>query len=118
LSEYSRSKYLGDLGLASQFHKVQYASLSGGQRSRVSLARLMVSNPDFLLFDEVTNHLDIDTCSALTQAINNFKGPVIMISHNLDFITSTNCKVYELSDSELVETTIEKYQDKIWASLE
>lgn len=56
----------------------------------------------------------MDTCIALIDAINNFKGPVIMVSHNLDFITSTNCEVYELCNYTLQKTTIEEYQQKVW----
>ena len=117
LSDQEIHKYLGDLGLLSMYHKVNFESLSGGQKSRVALAKLMVTEPDFLLLDEVTNHLDMETCTALIDAINNFKGPIIMVSHNLDFIVSTNCKVYELTTKGLIETTIDDYRDKVWESL-
>ena len=111
-------KYLGDLGLKGSYHNISLGGLSGGQKSRVALAMIMVGCPDILLLDEVTNHLDMETCTALIDAINHFNGPVVIVSHNLDFIVSTNCEVYELCDYHLEKTTIDAYQQKVWRKIE
>ncbi|MCR5625643.1 MAG: ABC-F family ATP-binding cassette domain-containing protein [Lachnospiraceae bacterium] len=75
--------------------------LSGGEKGRVSLARLMLSDANFLILDEPTNHLDIDSKEILESAVNDFEGTVLYVSHDRYFINQTATKIYELKDQHL-----------------
>ena len=76
----------------------QISSLSGGERGRVSLAKLMLSESNFLILDEPTNHLDIVSREILESAINNYEGTVLYVSHDRYFINRTATRILELSD--------------------
>ena len=69
--------------------------LSGGQKKRVGLAKVLISNPDFLILDEPTNHLDMRSKDVLKDAIREFDGTVILVSHDRDFLDGLATKVYE-----------------------
>ncbi len=71
--------------------------LSGGERGRVSLAKLMLSNANFLILDEPTNHLDITSKEILEQALNRYTGTVLYVSHDRYFINRTATRILELS---------------------
>ena len=71
--------------------------LSGGERGRVSLAKLMLSNSNFLLLDEPTNHLDIASKEILEDALNNYEGTVLYVSHDRYFINRTAHRILELT---------------------
>lgn len=71
--------------------------LSGGERGRVSLAKLMLSNANFLILDEPTNHLDITSKEILESAINRYTGTVLYVSHDRYFINKTATRIIELS---------------------
>lgn len=73
------------------------AALSGGERGRLSLAKLMVSRSNFLLLDEPTNHLDIVSKGILENALTNYTGTVFFISHDRYFINQVATKIYDLS---------------------
>ena len=70
--------------------------LSGGERGRVSLAKLMLSNANFLILDEPTNHLDITSKEILENALNNYEGTVLYVSHDRYFINRTATRILEL----------------------
>lgn len=71
--------------------------LSGGQKTRVSLARLLVTHPDIILLDEPTNHLDIESISWLETFLMNYKGAVILVAHDRYFLDRVVTKVIEIS---------------------
>lgn len=76
--------------------------LSGGEKSRVSLGRILLQKVPFLLLDEPTNHLDFQTVEALTQALNRFKGTLIVVSHDRNFIKRVGTKILEVSRGEVI----------------
>lgn len=73
------------------------SDLSGGERGRVSLAKLMLSNANFLILDEPTNHLDIMSKEILESALNRYTGTVLYVSHDRYFINKTASRIIELS---------------------
>ena len=91
-------KYLGSIGLESYAHKIPIQNLSGGQKARVVLASIQQYEPHLLFLDEPTNHLDIETVDALIESINDFSGGVIVISHDMELITRTNCELWVCHD--------------------
>lgn len=76
--------------------------LSGGERGRVLLAKLMLSNANFLILDEPTNHLDITSKEILENALNSYTGTVLFVSHDRYFINSTATRIIELANKTVV----------------
>lgn len=76
--------------------------LSGGERGRVSLAKLMLSEANFLILDEPTNHLDIASKEILEQALNNYTGTVLYVSHDRYFINQTATRILDLVNQSFV----------------
>ena len=91
-----------------QFQKFDYStpvsSLSGGQRTRLALGKLLLAQPQLLILDEPTNHLDIETLSWLEQYLSGYKGAVLIVSHDRYFMDKVVTVIYELS-----RTSIKKY---------
>ena len=81
------------------FKKIE--DLSGGERGRVSLAKLMLSPANFLILDEPTNHLDIQSKSILEDAIRSYTGTVLVVSHDRYFINRIATRILELKDQKL-----------------
>lgn len=77
------------------------SQLSGGEKSRLQLAQLMLSGVNCLLLDEPTNHLDIASTEVLEDALNNFDGTVLAISHDRYFLDRTCTQIFELEDGEI-----------------
>ncbi len=82
------------------FKKIE--SLSGGERGRVSLAKLMLSTANFLILDEPTNHLDIASKEILEQALNHYEGTVLYVSHDRYFINQTAHRILDLENCSLI----------------
>lgn len=80
----------------------QIKDLSGGERGRVSLAKLMLSDCNFLILDEPTNHLDIQSKEILETAINSYEGTVLYVSHDRYFINKTATRILELTGGNFV----------------
>lgn len=80
----------------------QIKNLSGGERGRVSLAKLMLSDANLLILDEPTNHLDIDSKQILENALNQFEGTVIYVSHDRYFINTTATRILDLTNKQIV----------------
>ncbi|WP_215144609.1 ABC-F family ATP-binding cassette domain-containing protein [Exiguobacterium qingdaonense] len=72
-------------------------TLSGGQRTRLALAKMLLQSPDLLILDEPTNHLDIETLAWLEKYLNGYKGAVLIVSHDRYFLDRVVSVVYELS---------------------
>lgn len=81
----------------------QIKSLSGGERGRVSLAKLMLSEANFLILDEPTNHLDIMSKEILEDALNAYTGTVLYVSHDRYFINRTASRILDLNNRKLTE---------------
>ena len=77
------------------------SDLSGGERGRVSLAKLMLSEANFLILDEPTNHLDIVSKEVLEQALNRYTGTVFFVSHDRYFINTVATRILDLADETL-----------------
>jgi len=82
-------------------HK-RVAELSGGERNRLQLARLMVQRPDFLILDEPTNHLDIPAREAIEEALDEFEGTILAVSHDRYFLDKVVRRVVEVRGRKLV----------------
>lgn len=78
-------------------------SLSGGERARVSILKLMLSEANFLLLDEPTNHLDITSREALETALTDYEGTVFMVSHDRYFINKLADRIYYMEDGRITE---------------
>ncbi|PLT31434.1 ABC-F family ATP-binding cassette domain-containing protein [Peribacillus deserti] len=84
--------------------KTKISTLSGGQKTRLALGKLLLTKPDILILDEPTNHLDIETLTWLEQYLQGYSGSVLIVSHDRYFLDKVVNQVYEIS-----RTSIKKY---------
>ena len=91
-------KICNGLGITADQRIQEFSSLSGGEKTRVNLARLLLEKTDILLLDEPTNHLDLNSVEWLEQYINAFKGTVLAISHDRYFIDQVADRVIEITE--------------------
>ena len=91
-------KICNGLGIPADMRVQEFTSLSGGEKTRVNLARLLLEKTDILLLDEPTNHLDLNSVEWLEQYINTFKGTVLAISHDRYFIDQVADRVIEITE--------------------
>ena len=91
-------KICNGLGITAEQRSQEFSSLSGGEKTRVNLARLLLEKTDILLLDEPTNHLDLNSVEWLEQYINAFKGTVLAISHDRYFIDQVADRVIEITE--------------------
>ena len=94
-------KYLSMFGLEPQYHKTNLGLLSGGQKARVKFSSFGVSKPHLLMLDEPTNHLDIVAIESLINALNNFNGAILLVTHNFDLITRLNAELWVVDNGSL-----------------
>jgi ATP-binding cassette subfamily F protein 3 len=88
--------------------------LSGGERARVALARILIDPGNVLLMDEPTNHLDLDSSEALAEALTTFDGTLVFVSHNRSFIRTLATRIWDVADG-AVQTypgTLDEYMDR------
>ncbi|MCX4241052.1 ABC-F family ATP-binding cassette domain-containing protein [Paraliomyxa miuraensis] len=88
--------------------------LSGGERARVALAKILIDPGNVLLMDEPTNHLDLDSSEALAEALTSFDGSLVFVSHNRSFIRTLATRIWDVADGR-VETypgTLDEYLDR------
>ncbi|XP_061686930.1 ATP-binding cassette sub-family F member 1 isoform X2 [Syngnathoides biaculeatus] len=112
-------KCLGRFGLESHAHTIQISKLSGGQKARVVFAELCCRQPDVLILDEPTNNLDIESIDALSEAINDYKGAVIIVSHDARLITETQCQLWVVEDCSVnqIDGDFDDYKREVLESL-
>jgi len=84
--------------LSDEVLNTKYNNLSGGEKTIINLASLVLSNPDILLLDEPTNHLDIETLEWFEDYLNNYKGTVLIVSHDRYFLDRVVTKIISLED--------------------
>lgn len=97
-----RAKHvLMGLGFSPQEHDMPLSHLSGGQKTRALLARLLLESPDLLLLDEPTNHLDLQAIEWLEEHLSSWPGAVVLVAHDRYFLDRTVRKVWELAFGEL-----------------
>lgn len=80
--------------------------LSGGEKVRCMLSKIMLSHPNFLLLDEPTNHLDLESITALNNALKDFAGNLIMTSHDHELLNSSTNRIIELGDNGIIDQLI------------
>eukprot|EP00475_Leptophrys_vorax_P007118 TRINITY_DN1450_c0_g1_i1.p1 TRINITY_DN1450_c0_g1~~TRINITY_DN1450_c0_g1_i1.p1 ORF type:complete len:629 (-),score=192.74 TRINITY_DN1450_c0_g1_i1:1116-3002(-) len=114
-------KLLGTIGLEGELHKQFIGRLSGGQKARVAFVSLFVTKPHILLLDEPSNHLDLETLEALIEAINEFEGGVVLVSHDIELISKTDCLLFNIADGDYTIKQYEgeyvDYRDEVLAEL-
>ncbi|XP_007449271.1 PREDICTED: ATP-binding cassette sub-family F member 1 isoform X2 [Lipotes vexillifer] len=112
-------KCLGRFGLESHAHTIQICKLSGGQKARVVFAELSCREPDVLILDEPTNNLDIESIDSLGEAINEYKGAVIVVSHDARLITETNCQLWVVEEQSVsqIDGDFEDYKREVLEAL-
>jgi len=86
--------YLGNLKLEGNAHNKKINELSGGQKARVALVKLIFQQPHVLLLDEPTNHLDIETVEALINGLKDFNGGILLITHEPELINSLESELW------------------------
>ncbi|CAM4393203.1 ABC-F family ATP-binding cassette domain-containing protein [Bacillus manliponensis] len=88
---------LSGLGFPTETQGVKISTLSGGQKTRLALGKLLLTKPDLLILDEPTNHLDIDTLTWLEQYLQGYPGAILIVSHDRYFLDKLVTQVYEIS---------------------
>ncbi|WP_297518344.1 ribosomal protection-like ABC-F family protein [uncultured Clostridium sp.] len=95
------SRVLKGLGFFENDYATQISTLSGGQKTRVALCKLLLSKPDILLLDEPTNHLDLNAIEWLEEYLTNYKGTIFVISHDRFFLDAITNATYELMNGKI-----------------
>ena len=97
------NKITEGLKITEDFKRMLFSSLSGGEKTRVILAKLLLEEPDILLLDEPTNHLDLNTIIWLESFLKDYKGAALIISHDRFFLDNVVSRIIELNDDRAEE---------------
>lgn len=92
---------LSGMAFGEDYYDKEISTLSGGERTRLALACLLMKQPDILLLDEPTNHLDIGMIKWLEQFLRNYKGTIVMVSHDRYFLDGMTTKIFEIEGHRL-----------------
>lgn len=114
INEEQIRSYLGRINLESTAHTKLIGELSGGQKARVALIKLIFERPHILLLDEPTNHLDIETVEALIDCLEIYKGGILLITHEPELINRIESKIWYLDkDKKKINFNIENYDQYV-----
>ena len=102
-TDFQIKKMLNGMGFSEEEHSKMVGVLSGGERTRLNLAKLLLENPDVLILDEPTNHLDFDTLTWLEDYLSNYKGAIITVSHDRFFLDKLVKRIWEVEDTFMYE---------------
>jgi len=113
----SMQKYLEQSGLPAELLKLPASALSGGQRSRLSMALVSFERPHVLVMDEPTNNLDLSSVEALAESVARFEGGVVVVSHDQHFVSKVARDVWVVEGGAVkpAECGFEEYQAKVLA---
>lgn len=104
--------YLGQVKLETSNHNKKISELSGGQKARVAILKLVFQQPHCIILDEPTNHLDIETVESLINALSDFKGGILVITHEPELIEKIDAKLWVMDpETKNINTQIDSYQD-------
>ena len=92
---------LGSMAFGEEYYHKKISTLSGGERTRLALACLLLEKPDILFLDEPTNHLDIGTLKWLEQYLKGYKGTIVMVSHDRYFLDQMATRIFEVEHHKL-----------------
>lgn len=110
-------RVLTGMNFPAEMHTQRVENLSGGQKTRLSLARLLATTPDLLVLDEPTNYLDVETLGWLEDELKGYRGAVLVVSHDRYFLDQIATVTYEL-DSGRTTRYVGNYSDYVEASAE
>ena len=102
MKEMEARRLLGALGLKGDEVQKKISVLSGGEKSRTALACMLAQKPNVLFLDEPTNHLDLSACENLAEALDEYTGTVIFVSHNRSFINGLATHQLYLKPDEII----------------
>ena len=105
---------LGSFGLTNDSVFKEVSQISGGEKARLALALMIIKPSNLLILDEPTNHLDIPSKQMLEQALSNYNGTALLVSHDRYFISKVANKIVEIRDGQLIkyEGDYEYYKEK------
>jgi ATP-binding cassette, subfamily F, member 1 len=106
-------KILGRVKLEASHHLKLISELSGGQKARVAIAKLMLEQNDFLILDEPTNHLDITTVDVLIEGLKMFNGGLLIVTHETELIEQEGFELWVLEDKKIKKMEYQDYYNKI-----
>ncbi|KAI0986190.1 hypothetical protein GJ496_004721 [Pomphorhynchus laevis] len=119
LTHQDARRCLGSVGLPGKSHLIPMHALSGGQKARVAMADLAAKSPDILILDEPTNNLDLESIDALAEAIKDYDGGVVLVTHDERLIRETDCQLWIVENRGIFEIDgdFDTYRDELLEGL-